>query len=124
MADLSEAVGLDPKNGVSCSNLAWFLATSPDTRLRDAGRAVKLAKIAIEHSSAHYPGDLWNTLGVAQYRVGNWLAAVQALERATQLRSNPHGADGFFLGMAHWQLGNKDRAREFYGMAVAWMEKN
>jgi hypothetical protein len=25
--------------------------------------------------------------------------------------------------MAHWQLGNKERAREWYSRAIDWMEK-
>lgn len=26
--------------------------------------------------------------------------------------------------MAHWQLGEKDKAREWYDKAVQWMDKN
>ena len=32
--------------------------------------------------------------------------------------------DWFFLAMAHWQLSEKDKAREFYDRAVQWMDKN
>jgi hypothetical protein len=31
--------------------------------------------------------------------------------------------EGFFLAMAHWQLGNKDKARDWFAKSVAWMEK-
>ena len=30
----------------------------------------------------------------------------------------------FFLAMAHWQVGEKDKARQWYAKAVAWMDKN
>jgi hypothetical protein len=30
----------------------------------------------------------------------------------------------FFLTMAHWQLGEKDKARNCYDQAVRWMEEN
>ena len=32
------------------------------------------------------------------------------------------GINAFFLAMAHWQLGEKDNARDWYAKAVAWME--
>jgi hypothetical protein len=32
--------------------------------------------------------------------------------------------DWFFLAMAHWQQGDKEQARTWYGRAVQWMEKN
>jgi Flp pilus assembly protein TadD len=66
-----------------------------------------------------------NTLGVAQYRVGNWADAIASFTKANEL--SPDRADffnGFFLAMSHWQLGQKDEAREWYDRAVVWMEKN
>ena len=32
--------------------------------------------------------------------------------------------DWFFLAMSHWQLGQKDKAREWYDRAAQWMDKN
>jgi hypothetical protein len=43
------------------------------------------------------------------------------------LQENPKGGDAyqwFFLAMAHWQLGQKEKARELYDRAVQWMDKN
>jgi hypothetical protein len=40
------------------------------------------------------------------------------------LRNGGDSFDWFFLAMAHWQLGDKDQARKWYGQALAWMEKN
>ena len=39
-----------------------------------------------------------------------------------------HGADlscnAFFLAMAHWQLGEKEKARDWYDKAATWMDGN
>ena len=32
--------------------------------------------------------------------------------------------DWFYLAMAHWQLGEKEQARQWYDRAVEWMDKN
>ena len=32
--------------------------------------------------------------------------------------------NGFFLAMAHWQLGHKEEARRQYDKSVGWMENS
>src|SRR5262249_33057360 len=72
---------------------------------------------------------LRNTLGVAQYRRGNWAAAIEALTKSMELyAATPEeerweAASTYFLAMAHWQLGHRDEARPWYDRAVRWMEK-
>ena len=64
-------------------------------------------------------------LGWAQYRAGEWKASVEALEKSCALDAK--GCDAyqwFFLAMAHWQLGEKEKAREWYDRAVQWMAAN
>lgn len=102
--------------------LAWFLATYADPKFRDPGRAVELAKKAVE--VAPLDGPAWNTVGVASYRAGQWREAVGALEKAMALRKGGDSIDWFFLAMAHGRLGHKDQARQWYDKAVPWMEKN
>jgi hypothetical protein len=41
-----------------------------------------------------------------------------------ELRKGGDANDWLFLAMAHWQLGEKDKAREWYDKAVQWMNKN
>jgi tetratricopeptide (TPR) repeat protein len=74
----------------------------------------------------HAPRDarVWNTLGVAHYRTGDWQAAIAALDKSMALGRGGDSIDWFFLAMAHWRLGNKDEARQRYVRAVQWMEKN
>ena len=64
--------------------LAWSLATIPDPRLRDPQRALRVAKKAVEQRPQS--GDFRNTLGVAHYRVGEWKAAIEALEKSIMAR--------------------------------------
>jgi tetratricopeptide (TPR) repeat protein len=102
--------------------VAWFLATCAEPQLRDPDRAVLLATKAVQ--SAPGNGFCWQTLGVAEYRVGKWKAALQALDRVRELGSAGDSFEWFFLAMAHWQLGHNEQARKWYAPAVLWMEKH
>jgi serine/threonine protein kinase len=103
------------------NHLAWFLANCPDRDVADAKEAVALAKQLVEREPRM--GAFWNTLGVAYYRAGDWHAAIEALKKSMALRLGGDGYDWFFLAMAHWQLGEKERARQWYQRAVKSMEK-
>ncbi|MGI8981909.1 MAG: tetratricopeptide repeat protein [Pirellulaceae bacterium] len=124
------AIELDPQAGYAHGGLADLLATCADPKLRDLGRAVALAKKAIELTPvADVKGQSynWQTLGWALYRTGDWKGSVAALEKSMALQPSPKGGDSgqwFPLAMAHWQLGEKEKAREWYDRAVEWMDKN
>jgi tetratricopeptide (TPR) repeat protein len=122
LADFSKAIELQPDSVEAWNGLAWFLATCPDLKVRDAERAVNLAQKTVV--DAPKDGNLWNTLGVAQYRAGAFQAAIKALNKSMELRQGGDSFDSLFLAMAHWQLGKKDEARQWYDKAVEWMEKN
>jgi tetratricopeptide (TPR) repeat protein len=121
-ANYEKCLELAPDSALPCNNLAWLLATCPEPKFRDSDKAVQLAKKAV--ALAAKEGGHWNTLGVARYRAGNWKDAVAALEKSMQLRKGGDSFDWFFLAMAHWQMGEKDKARQRYNEAVQWMEKN
>jgi tetratricopeptide (TPR) repeat protein len=116
----AEALGL--KEAVVPNFLAWQLANSPHATVRNPARAVALAKQAVQLGPRE--GDNWGTLGTAQYRAGSFQEAVTTLQKAMQLRNGGDSLNWFFLAMAYWQLGDKDRARLWYDRSVAWMEKN
>jgi len=109
-----------PQVGRYWEELAWQLATCPDIECRDAPRAVALARQAVELSPKN--GTCWKTLGVAQYRVGDYDSALESLE--TSQRVSFSRACRWFLAMTHWQLGEQEQARKWYGQAVEWMDKN
>jgi serine/threonine protein kinase/tetratricopeptide (TPR) repeat protein len=110
-----------PRTMSAQNALAWRLATAPDTKARDARRAVALAKELAERS----PEDAtaWNTLGVASYRADDFKGTVAALEKSEALAPGQSlGYNAVFLAMAHWKLGEKDTARQCYDRAVSWFE--
>jgi tetratricopeptide (TPR) repeat protein len=120
-ADYVRVIELDPGHAGAHTSLAWLLATCPDAKLRDPGRAVELAAKAVK--LAPEDGNNWNNLGVAHYRAGDWKAAVAALNKSRKL-SGGNAYDWLFLAMAHRKLGNGEEARKAYDRAVRWLEEN
>jgi WD40 repeat protein len=121
IAAYSKGLALAPGDPLALNNLAWYLATCPDPKLRDTARAVTLARKAVE--LAPQQGGYWNTLGAAHYRAGDGKAAVEALEKALKLQGD-NGFDFFFLAMAHGQMGRADEARRWFDRGVAWMDRH
>jgi hypothetical protein len=82
---------------VAQNNLAWFYATSPESRYRDGASAVRFAEYAVQQEP-----NAWNfngTLAAAYARNGDFTKAVQFQERAINLlREN-------------FQISNTDRDR-------------
>jgi tetratricopeptide (TPR) repeat protein/serine/threonine protein kinase len=122
LADYQRVLELRPADLGGHNELAWLLATCPDSKLRDPDRAVKLAGKAVELSPKN--GGVWNTLGVAHYRAGDHKAAVAALLKSRDLRRGGDASDSLFLAMAYGKLGDHEQARKAYGEAVGWIEKN
>jgi tetratricopeptide (TPR) repeat protein len=123
-----EAIAATEKATRLASNWAWprellaeMLTICNEAKFRDHRRALKLAKEVVER--APESGHAWNTLGIAQYRAGNWEAARAALEKALELQHR-NSYVWFFLAMTHWRLDRKSDARELFDQAVQWMEKN
>jgi superkiller protein 3 len=116
-----EAVRLDGKHrGAAIGALAELLLSRGN--LKEAiATARESVKLAPQSSFA------WQVLGWAHYRARDWKASIEALEKSCALQDNPKGGDAyqwFFQAMAHWQLGQKEKAREFHDRAVQWMDKN
>jgi WD40 repeat protein len=104
------------------NNTAWFLATDPNLDNRDSAWAVELGKMAVEQAPEN--AGYVNTLGTAYYRAGQWQPAIEALKRSIDLELPASAYNTLFLAMAHWQVGEKDEARKWYGQAIEWMQKN
>jgi tetratricopeptide (TPR) repeat protein len=117
-----KAINLESEDAVVNNELAWFLVTSAEPRWRDAARAVRLAQMAV--SALSESGNCRNTLGVAHFRNGDDKAAIAELETAMSLRAGGDSLDWFFLAMAHWRLGDREKARTWFDRAVQWMDKN
>jgi serine/threonine protein kinase/Tfp pilus assembly protein PilF len=117
-----KALELEEDDPAVNNELAWFLANSPEPRLRDAARAVRLAKKAVtaRPESANYR----NTLGVAYYRNGDDRAAVAELETAMRMQAGGNSFDWYFLAMAQRRLGDRNKARTWFDRAVQWMDRH
>jgi serine/threonine protein kinase/tetratricopeptide (TPR) repeat protein len=112
--DLAEK--LAKQNADFGNDLAWFLVACPDPEFRNPARALAIAQKIVDSSKGEN-ADHWNTLGVAQYRFGNWGDAVASLEKAKKLHKENDAADWLFLAMAQWRLGRKQQARKSYQRA-------
>jgi len=116
-----EAVNLAPERSDGYFSLATLLVTCPDTAVRDARQAVEFARKATEIGPKY--GANWRTLGMAEYRLGRWQAALDAMNKGVELGFD-RGSNRFYAAMAHRQLGNTKEARDCYYKAVDWMERN
>jgi serine/threonine protein kinase/tetratricopeptide (TPR) repeat protein len=122
-----EALKMLPNEASLNNEAAWFLATCPVAKFRDPARAVRLAEKALDRKEPNQvvkAGDIWNTLGVARYRAGQWEAAVQGLEQSRKLRDGGDAVDWLFLAMAHQKLGHTDQAGKCYAEAIRWLKNN
>jgi tetratricopeptide (TPR) repeat protein len=127
LVDYCEAIKLDPKfvQALIDRGLAYIELHQYDKALDDLNKAIELDEKAGAHSFQGWAyGGHWTNLGVAHYRAGHWKEAIGALEKSMELGNTDHSVDWFFLAMAHWQLGQKEKARKWFDQAVQWMDKN
>jgi tetratricopeptide (TPR) repeat protein len=103
------------------NELAWFLASCPDPQFRDPDRAISLAQKALQKVKDN--GIIWNTLGIAQFRAGQWREAIVSLEKSMERNKGGDSYDWLFLAMAHWRLGEKEEARRWYDKADKELKK-
>lgn len=106
----------------SMNNLAWIIARSADAGIRNHQRAAIIAEKAVELAPQNRA--YLNTLGVAHYRVGDWKAAIAALEKSMAVSGGGDANDWLVLAMAQWQLGEQVRARQYYQQAIDWIDQH
>jgi serine/threonine protein kinase/tetratricopeptide (TPR) repeat protein len=100
----------------SLLKLAWWLVTCPDPKFRAPTRAIAHIRKDMERSP-HSKNVYRLTLGVAQYRAGDYKAAIAELQEAFRAGDRRDVA-GLFLAMAHHKLGNREKAHQFYTTAI------
>jgi uncharacterized protein HemY len=102
------------------NNRAWSLATGPADQ-RDPAQALKLIQDALKLQPDET--SFQNTLGVIQYRNGQYAQAITRLEKSLRINKGEFAAfDLFSLAMCHAKLGDAAKAKDCFDRAVRWTE--
>ena len=114
------ALALYPGNPRPLNTMAWDLVTFPDLKQRNPKKAVEAASkaVAAESRNANY----WHTLGVAQYRDGQYAAALQSFDKSMILRDGGDGFDWYYVALAHWKLHNSQQAIDYLHIGGSRLE--
>jgi RNA polymerase sigma-70 factor (subfamily 1) len=118
VADFNKALELEPNNPQLLNNLAQVYLNGP-AELRNPAKALSLAGRGL----ALAPSDPYcrNSVGIAHYRLGQYEAAIVALERSLRESKGERAAfQLYFLAMCYRRLGDLAKARECYDEAVRW----
>jgi tetratricopeptide (TPR) repeat protein len=109
--DLAHAVAMRPDdaNTLSLRGRLFFDLGEWANALDDYSRAVELEPDEEWH---------WWNLGSAHYRAGDYRSAIEALEKEIGFAGESFADSAIYLAMAHWQLGDKEIAREWYQKVV------
>ena len=116
IVELEKALATMPTHSDATLNLAWCLVAVPESELRDAARAEKLARDMVRKDPNKLNG--WNTLAVALFRCGKDKQAIRALRRAADLEGPRTLYRDFVLAMVRWRLGEPEQAGAVYDEAI------
>jgi tetratricopeptide (TPR) repeat protein len=109
------SVGANALNG-----LAWQQVNDPDPAKRKPDEALRNAEKAMELEPKN--AQFLNTRGVARYRLGDCIGAIDDLERGIALRKF-NGHDGFFLAMSYARLGDLAKAEQLFDQSDEWAKQ-
>ena len=84
VAHWKESLEIKPNSMNAQANLAWVLATSPDSSLRDGAKAIELARKVLEHAG-HANVIVLRTLAASYAESGRFSEAIETAEQAKQL---------------------------------------
>jgi serine/threonine protein kinase/WD40 repeat protein/tetratricopeptide (TPR) repeat protein len=117
-ADRAELLRIHPTAPDTLNESAWRLLTGPNAA-RDSTRALDIASRAAKLR----PGDavILNTLGVAQYRNGQFAEAIATLKQSRLYGKDEHaGIDLLFMAMCYQKLGQIREANLCFDQAMKW----
>ena len=106
-----KALEIQPDFAPACNSLAWVLATSPDTSMRDGARAIELAEAAERSSRGNNP-TFTATLAAAYAEARRFPEAIETGKQALQLattQNRPTLANRLQAQIALYQTGSPYR---------------
>ena len=122
LRDLESAFELQPDNFYSCGMFAEFLVDCVEPRFRDPQRALELLRKADELRPSE--PITWLRLGAAHYRLGDFDAAFESLQKAGEPACGAQWQQWYFLlAMVCHRRGDSDRARQYYDAGVQRMKE-
>jgi eukaryotic-like serine/threonine-protein kinase len=104
------------------ASAAWFYAMCPHQSICNSGKAVDLAKRA--NKMAPNSADAARTLGLALFRAGDGVGAIDMLTRARHLFRQKDRQTDLILAMAYDQAGQKKLAREEYDQVCKKLDES
>ncbi len=111
IAGFRKSLELTPVDDWAHQHLAWLYATAAEPQ-RDLDAALTQARRAVA-LQPEFPAYL-TTLGVIQYRLGEYQSAIDTLESAEPTLSETVPIRLLFLAMSYQQLADEDEARRLY----------
>jgi tetratricopeptide (TPR) repeat protein len=75
---------MNPERAEALNNLAWLLATHPDSKYRDASKSCELAERACKVTDYKKP-DLLDSLAAAYASAGKFQKAIETAQQAIKL---------------------------------------
>jgi Flp pilus assembly protein TadD len=116
-----------PQGAGRFNDASWEVVRQAGAKEADYRLALHRAEVA--YRLVPQKVSYLTTLGVAQYRAGRYPEAVDTLAQAERLVPLAHHEGSLpvvltFLAMAHWQLGKKEEARQWYDKAMQWLQEN
>jgi tetratricopeptide (TPR) repeat protein len=84
--DFGKVEKLSPNDAWSVQDRAWFLLTCPDEKIQDAGKAMELARKAVEMPGGK-DGLVYETLAEAYFKGGDAAKAVEVQKKAIEMGS-------------------------------------
>jgi WD40 repeat protein len=123
-----QALGDLPDDVGRFNNAAWRIVRSPRRPDEDYKNALRLIEQAIAVSPDD--GTYLNTLGVCQFRLGDYEGAIESLEKSRSKNQQPagmftmyyHPSDTLFLAMSLYQAGRHEEARQNLKFATQAMK--
>jgi tetratricopeptide (TPR) repeat protein len=124
-----------PEQASSYHNLAYALLHVPDPALRDYPGALGAARKAVELAPEESHSFFLTMLGKAQYRAGDFPAAVETLQRVESLlrKAAPHIETSssctylyepwIYQAMALWQTGRREEALDLFAKTAVSLKK-